>query len=187
MKFLIAGLGNIGPEYENTRHNIGFKILDELASSSGVFFTTGRYGQIGEWKFKGKICTLLKPSTFMNLSGVAIRYWMQKLNIEKEQFLIVTDDLALPLGKLRLRGKGSDGGHNGLKNISEVLGTSDYPRLRFGVGHSFAKGKQVDYVLGKWSQEEINTINPRILLACDAIKSFCSSGLQHTMTEFNNK
>jgi peptidyl-tRNA hydrolase, PTH1 family len=186
-KFLIVGLGNIGPEYANTRHNIGFMVLDALAKASNIFFKSDRLASIAELKWKGKTLILAKPSTFMNLSGKAVNYWMQAEKIPLENVLIITDDIALPLGSLRLKGKGSDGGHNGLKNINEVLASQEYARLRFGVGNEFAKGKQVNYVLGEWTKEELTSLNPRIETSCDIIRSFASIGLQLTMTNYNKK
>ncbi|MFT4755102.1 MAG: PTH1 family peptidyl-tRNA hydrolase, partial [Salibacteraceae bacterium] len=153
MKYLVIGLGNIGSEYSETRHNIGFKILDELASSSGIFFEPEKLASKAILKNKGRQIILIKPNTYMNLSGKSVNYWMQKEKVPIERILVITDDLALPFGKLRLRGKGSDGGHNGLKNIQLVLGQNNYARLRFGVGSEFNPGSQVDYVLGKWSTE----------------------------------
>lgn len=186
-KFLIVGLGNIGPEYANTRHNIGFMVLDALAKASNTFFSPDRLASIAELKWKGKTLILVKPTTFMNLSGKAVNYWMQAEKIPLENVLIITDDIALPFGSLRLKGKGSDGGHNGLKNITEVLASQEYARLRFGVGNEFAKGKQVNYVLGEWTKEELTSLNPRIETSCDIIRSFASIGLQLTMTNFNKK
>lgn len=187
MKFLIVGLGNIGSEYMDTRHNIGFNVLDALAGASNLFFKTERYGDVCELKHKGKTFLLLKPSTFMNLSGNAVRYWMQQEKIPLERVLIITDDLALPFGKLRLRGQGSDGGHNGLKHINEVLQTTQYARLRFGISAEFSKGHQVDYVLGKWSAEEHKALHEHIDRATKAIYSFGLIGLARTMNEFNTK
>lgn len=186
-KYLVVGLGNIGPEYANTRHNIGFIVLDALAKASNTFFKSDRLASVAELKWKGKTLILVKPSTFMNLSGKAVNYWMQAEKIPRENILVITDDIALPLGTLRLKGKGSDGGHNGLKNIQEVLASTEYARLRFGVGNEFAKGKQVNYVLGEWTKDELTSLNPRIETACDIIRSFASIGLQLTMTNFNNK
>lgn len=186
-KYLIAGLGNIGEEYENTRHNIGFKVLDFIANENSIQFKNDRLASVAEFKFKGRTIILIKPSTYMNLSGKAINYWMQAEKIAKENLLVITDDLALPFGALRLKGKGSDGGHNGLKNIQETLNSSEYSRLRFGVGNEFSKGKQVDYVLGKWSSEEDKMLEPRVKMASEIVKSFATIGLQLTMTNFNNK
>jgi len=187
MKYLIVGLGNIGIEYHNTRHNIGFTILDAFAKASNVFFIENRYGAICEVKMKGHTLILLKPATFMNLSGNALRYWMQKENIPIEQVLIVVDHIALPFGTLRLKPKGSDSGHNGLKNIQEILGHSNYARLRFGIGADFGKGQQVNYVLGKWTNEQAILIPDKAEKCIEIIKSFCSAGIQLTMTQFNNK
>jgi PTH1 family peptidyl-tRNA hydrolase len=184
-KFLIVGLGNIGDEYENTRHNIGFTILDALAKEKNLKFTVDRLASITEYKFKGKTLTLVKPSTYMNLSGKAVNYWLQAEKIPKENLLVITDDLALPFGAVRMKGKGSDGGHNGLKNIQETLTTSEYARLRFGVGNEFSKGKQVDYVLGKWSDEDEKQLPERLNKAQEIIKNFAAIGLQLTMTNFN--
>ncbi len=186
-KFLIVGLGNIGDEYANTRHNIGFMVLDALAEKHNLKFTVDRLAAVAEYKFKGKTLMLVKPSTYMNLSGKAVNYWLQAEKIPKENLLVVTDDIALPFGTLRMKGKGSDGGHNGLKNIQEILNTPDYARLRFGVGNEFSKGKQVDHVLGKWGDEEQKLLDPRIVLAQEMIQSFATIGLQRTMTSYNNK
>jgi peptidyl-tRNA hydrolase, PTH1 family len=187
MNYLIVGLGNIGDEYAHTRHNIGFDVLEDLASDAGVKFTTDRYGAIGEMKLKGHLLTLLKPSTFMNLSGNAVRYWMQVKKIPLENVLVIVDDLALPFGSLRLRGDGGDAGHNGLKHIQETLGTAKYARLRFGIGNDFPKGYQVDYVLSGWAPEQLETLPERITLAGQIIKSFCLSGIQRTMNDFNKR
>lgn len=187
MKYLIAGLGNIGSEYQYTRHNIGFRVLDALAKASNIVFTDRRYGETTELKVKGKTLTLLKPSTYMNLSGNAIRYWLQAEKIPVENLLVVVDDLALPFGSLRLKGKGSDAGHNGLKSIQSILGTQNFSRLRFGIGNDFTKGGQVDYVLGEFSDEEEKALPQRFEMCEDIIKSFCLAGLQNTMNQFNNK
>lgn len=187
MKYLIVGLGNIGNEYQDTRHNIGFTILDAFAKASNVFFAENRYGSTCEIKIKGRTLILLKPSTFMNLSGNALRYWMQKENIDIENILVVVDDLALNFGTLRLKPKGSDAGHNGLKNIQEILGHSNYARLRFGIGNDFSKGRQIEYVLGKWSKDQLEALPERAELATEIIRSFCLAGLELTMTQFNNK
>lgn len=186
-KFLIVGLGNIGEEYANTRHNIGFMVLDTLAQENNLKFATDRLASVTHYKFKGKTLVLVKPSTYMNLSGKAVNYWLQAEKISKENLLVITDDIALPLGTLRMKGKGSDGGHNGLKSIQETLNTSEYARLRFGVGSEFSKGKQVDYVLGKWNDEEQKILVPRIKLAIEMILGFSIIGLQRTMTAYNNK
>jgi len=185
LKYLIAGLGNPGKEYENTRHNIGFKILDALADASNIVFSDERYGSITEYKFKSRTFILLKPSTYMNLSGKAVNYWMQKENISIENLLVVVDDLALPLGSLRLRAKGSDAGHNGLKNITQIIGSQDYARLRFGIGDEFVKGHQVNFVLGKWSLDDIEIITPKIKKAAEMVISFGTQGAQRTMNQFN--
>ncbi len=187
MKFLIVGLGNIGSEYAQTRHNIGFKVLDALAGASNLFFKTDRYGDVCELKHKGKMFFLLKPSTYMNLSGNAVRYWMQQEKIPLENVLIITDDLALPFGKLRMRGQGSDGGHNGLKHINQILQTTAYARLRFGISAEFSKGQQVDYVLGEWDDEEKKTLQEHIDRSCKAVFSFGLIGLARTMNEVNTK
>ena len=187
MKYLIAGLGNIGKEYEHTRHNIGFEILDFLAGESGIFFTPGRYGDIAEMKFRGRQLILLKPSTYMNLSGKAVDYWLKQEKIPLERLLVITDDLALPFGKIRIRAKGSDGGHNGLKSINEVLGSTDYTRLRFGIGDDFHKGQQVDYVLSKWGDEEVKILPERLKICADAVKSFSFQTVGRTMSDFNHR
>lgn len=185
MKFLIVGLGNIGPEYAHTRHNIGFDVLDALVKSDGNMFFMDRLAEVAEYKYKGKTFHLVKPTTFMNLSGKAVRYWQQQLKIEVKDTLIITDDIALPLGKLRIRPKGSDGGHNGLKNINEILETQDYPRLRFGVGNNFGKGQQVQYVLGKWKPDEVPLVEKGIDDAIEIIRNFGTIGLERTMNLFN--
>jgi PTH1 family peptidyl-tRNA hydrolase len=187
LKYLIAGLGNIGNEYAQTRHNIGFNVLDALAKASNICFEDNRYANMAELKFKGRTLVLIKPTTYMNLSGRAVNYWMQKERITAENVLIIVDDLAIPFGSLRLRPKGSDGGHNGLKNISEVLGHSNYARLRFGIGDNFHKGQQVDYVLSKWTREEETELIPRIEMAGEIIKTFVTIGLERTMSAYNNK
>lgn len=187
MKFLIAGLGNIGPEYHETRHNIGFMTVDALAGKAGVYFSANRYGATAEMKLKGHTLVLLKPSTFMNLSGNAIRYWLQKENIPLENLLVVVDDLALPFGTLRLKPKGSDAGHNGLKNIQELLGTQNYNRLRFGIGNDFPRGGQIDYVLSPFNAEQQKEMPVRLERAIEIIQSFCLAGIQNTMNQFNNK
>ncbi len=187
MKYLIVGLGNIGPEYFHTRHNIGFRILDALAETAKIEFKDGRYGAIAEYKFKGRIFILVKPSTYMNLSGKAVNYWLQKENIPIENMMVLVDDLALPFGTLRLRPKGSDAGHNGLKHINETLGHQNYTRLRFGIGSNFTQGKQVDYVLGKWTEEEQEKL-PELYKTCiNMIKGISTIGVQRTMTAYNTK
>ncbi len=187
MKYLIVGLGNIGDEYRLTRHNIGFMILDAFAQASNISFTTERYGDVAHLRLKNKQLTLLKPSTFMNLSGNAVRYWKEREKIELDHILVVVDDLALPFGAIRLKPAGSDAGHNGLKNIAEMLGTQAYPRLRFGIGNDFQRGCQIDYVLGQFPQEQLEQLPPRIDVAVDAIKTFCLAGLQTAACQFNNK
>ncbi len=187
MKYLVVGLGNIGAEYAETRHNIGFKVLDALAEASNITFRSDRYGSVAELKFKGRQITLLKPSTYMNLSGKAVRYWLDMLKIPKENLLVISDDIAIPFGTLRMRGKGSAGGHNGLKNINELTGGENYARIRFGVGGEFAKGHQVDYVLGEWDDEERGAMAERLKLFSDAILSFTTAGLSNTMNSYNNK
>jgi len=187
LKYLVAGLGNPGEEYKNTRHNIGFKILDALADASNIVFSDGRYGWVTEYKFKGRTLILLKPTTFMNLSGKAVNYWMQKENIPLENVLVLVDDLALPLGSLRLRAKGSDAGHNGLKNINQMLGSQDYARLRFGIGDNFRQGQQVDYVLGEWDKQEKLELPALIDTSIEIVKSFATIGVAQTMTFFNKR
>jgi PTH1 family peptidyl-tRNA hydrolase len=185
MKFLIAGLGNIGAEYELTRHNIGFLVLDQLADQQAATFTSTRLADKAEFKFKGKAIHMIKPTTFMNLSGKAIAYWMNELKIPRENILVVVDDLALPFGTLRLRTKGSAAGHNGLKNIELVLGGQDYSRLRFGIGNEFGKGQQIDYVLSNFSQQEFGQMSDIIKRANEMILSFCTIGAERTMNLFN--
>ncbi|MGM9806325.1 MAG: aminoacyl-tRNA hydrolase [Candidatus Aphodosoma sp.] len=187
MKFLIVGLGNIGNEYAHTRHNIGFDTLDALAEASNVVFEDKRYGAVGEMRLKGHQLILLKPSTYMNLSGNAVRYWMQQEKIPVGQLLVVVDDLALPFGALRLKGKGSDAGHNGLKNIQELIGTQSFARLRFGIGSDFRPGGQVDYVLGHFPKELEDEKRQRIGVACEIIRTFCLAGIQVAMNTYNNK
>ncbi len=186
-KFLIVGLGNIGAEYVNTRHNIGFKIVDFLAKKEGINFETVKLGALAEYKFKGRTFLLLKPNTYMNLSGKAVHYWMEKEKIPLENILVITDDLNLSFGKIRIKPKGSDGGHNGLKSIHATLNTTDYNRFRFGISDEFKKGKQVDYVLGEWDEDEKTKLPERLELASEIIKSFGTAGLENTMTTFNGK
>ena len=186
-KFLIVGLGNIGAEYVNTRHNIGFKIIDFLARKEGVSFETVKLGALAEYKFKGRTFLLLKPNTYMNLSGKAVQYWMEKEKIPLENIFVITDDLNLSFGSIRIRPKGSDGGHNGLKNINLVLNTQNYARFRFGISDEFKKGRQVDYVLGDWDDAEKTALPERLELASEIIKSFGTAGLENTMTAFNGK
>ena len=186
-KFLIVGLGNIGAEYVNTRHNIGFKVVDFLARKEGISFETVKLGSLAQYKFKGKTFFLLKPNTYMNLSGKAVKYWMDKENIPLENIFVITDDLNLSFGTIRIKPKGSDGGHNGLKNINLVLNTQNYTRFRFGISDEFKKGKQVDYVLGEWDDAEKLALPERLELASEIIKSFGAAGLENTMTTFNGK
>ena len=187
MKYLIVGLGNIGSEYAGTRHNIGFRVLDALAKASNLVFEDKRYGAVASLSVKGQQLVLLKPSTYMNLSGNAVRYWMNKENIPLERLLVVVDDLSLPFGALRMKPSGSNGGHNGLKHIASVLGTQAYARLRFGIGNDFPRGGQIDYVLGRFSEEDLKTMDERVELACEMIKSFCLAGIQITMNQYNKK
>ncbi|MEZ4922237.1 MAG: aminoacyl-tRNA hydrolase [Crocinitomicaceae bacterium] len=187
MKYLIVGLGNPGVKYENTRHNIGFKVLDHFLKDLEDPWRVDKLGDVSSIKFKGRTLVFLKPSTFMNLSGKAVNYWMQKEKIGIDNVLVITDDIALPFGKLRLKGKGSDGGHNGLKDIIATLNSQNFARLRFGVGSEFSKGRQVDYVLGEWSVEENETIKERMDICCEIIKGFSTIGLQQTMNNWNNK
>ncbi len=187
MKYLVVGLGNIGSEYHNTRHNIGFRILDAFAEASNISFSTERYGDVAHCRVKSAQLTLLKPSTYMNLSGNAVAFWLQHEKLTVENLLIIVDDIALPFGAIRIKPQGSDAGHNGLKNIAEMLRTTAYPRLRFGIGGDFPRGCQIDYVLGDFSPEENEALPPRIALAVDAIKAFCLSGIQFAMNNYNNK
>ena len=186
MNFLITGLGNIGEEYANTRHNVGFMVLDAWAQASNTLFTTGRYGSTATVSFKGHKFTLLKPSTYMNLSGKAVNYWLQATGIPRERLLVVVDDLALPFGTLRLRPRGSDGGHNGLKHIDYMLSSDDYARLRVGIGHGFAEGGQIDYVLGEWLLEEKRVLPQILEQAVEAIKCFALEGVDRAMTRYNH-
>ena len=187
MKYLIVGLGNIGDEYRNTRHNIGFMVLDALAKASNLVFKDGRYGATASMSVKGRQLLLLKPSTYMNLSGNAVRYWMQHEKIPLENVLIIVDDLSLPFGAMRLKGKGSDAGHNGLKHIAATLGTQNYARLRFGIGNDFPKGGQIDYVLGCFDEDAMKLLSERLETAGKIIESFCLAGLNITMNQYNNK
>ena len=187
LKYLLVGLGNIGAEYADTRHNIGFMVLDAFAEASNAVFTSKRYGSVAEVSFKGRKFILLKPSTYMNLSGNAVRYWLKEEKIPEENMLVVVDDVALDLGAIRIRAKGSDGGHNGLKHITAVLGHSNYARLRFGIGHDFPQGFQVDYVLGHWTANEKKVLPERIDVAIEAIKSFATIGVERTMNQYNSK
>ena len=185
MKFLIVGLGNIGEEYWGTRHNIGFRIVNELVDSADASFREERYGAIARMRVKSAELVVLKPNTYMNLSGMAVRYWLQKENLLQSQLLVVVDDFALPFGSLRLKPKGSHGGHNGLRHIEEMLGTMEYPRLRFGIGDDFSRGRQMDFVLSKFSTEELEKIPERVKQAVEMIKSFCLSGIDFTMNQYN--
>ncbi len=187
MKFLIAGLGNIGDEYADTRHNVGFMVADALASAVGGSFSTDRYAAIARGSVKGRQLVIIKPSTYMNLSGKAVRYWLQKEEVAVENLLVVVDDLALPLGALRMRTKGGDGGHNGLISIAEITGTTAFTRIRFGIGNDYAKGYQVDYVLGRWTSEEEKILLPRVDDCVEMIKSFVLIGPERTMNLFNKK
>ena len=187
MKYLIVGLGNIGAEYADTRHNIGFRVLDALAEASNTVFSVGRYGSVAELRHRGHQVTLLKPSTYMNLSGKAVRYWLDATGAPLSNLLVIVDDIALPFGTLRMRMKGSDGGHNGLKNINELLGTDGYSRIRFGIGGNFARGHQVDYVLGAWTDEERTALPERLKIFGEAVLSFATIGLERTMNLYNKK
>ena len=186
-KFLIVGLGNIGEKYDNTRHNIGFRILDALAKEHDTNFETDKLGDVANFRFKGRTFVLLKPSTYMNLSGKAVKYWMDKEKISVENILIITDDLNIDFGTIRLKGKGSAGGHNGLKDIQEKLNTTKYPRFRFGVGANYSKGRQVDFVLSEWSKEEESELIERIPVSCNLVTSFGTAGMANTMNAFNGK
>jgi PTH1 family peptidyl-tRNA hydrolase len=186
-KYLIVGLGNIGAEYVNTRHNIGFKVVDYIADNANVSFETAKLGAVTEYNIKGRKLILLKPNTYMNLSGKAVQYWMQKENIDKENVLVITDDLNLSFGTIRIKAKGSDGGHNGLKSIQLILNTSEYPRFRFGISDEFKKGQQVDYVLGEWSDAEKEKLPERYKIAKEIVESFALAGLNETMNSFNGK
>lgn len=187
MKYLIVGLGNIGAEYRDTRHNIGFKILDTFAEVSNISFTTERYGDVARMRLKNKQLVLLKPSTYMNLSGNAVRYWKEKEGIELDHILVLVDDIALPFGTVRIKPRGSDAGHNGLKNIAQMLGTDAYPRLRFGIGNDFPRGCQIDYVLGAFTLDQRQQLPVRIDVAVEAICAFCLAGIQNAMNTYNNK
>lgn len=185
MKYLIVGLGNVGIEYQNTRHNIGFDVIDQLAKDLDVTMKLETHAYYGEAKFKGRIFHLIKPTTFMNLSGKAVNYWMEKLKIQTENLLVIVDDKNLELGKLRLRSKGSDGGHNGLKDIEAKLGNSNYTRLRLGIGSNFYKGQQVNFVLGKWKKEEEDDVQTMIYKATEAVKNYTTIGLKYTLDKLN--
>ncbi len=185
-KFLIVGLGNIGAEYAHTRHNIGFDVADAFAIKHGAFFRTDRLADVAEVKWKGKIFVVIKPSTFMNLSGRSFKYWLDKEKIEVDNTLTIVDDLALPIDKLRLRKSGSDAGHNGLRDIQNILGNDAYPKLRFGIGNNFPKGMQVEYVLGKWFKEELPTVKLKIEKSIEVIENFAAIGIDRTMGLVNN-
>jgi peptidyl-tRNA hydrolase, PTH1 family len=187
LKYLVTGLGNVGDEYHNTRHNIGFAILDALATASGIAFSDKRYGATAEYRFKGRTFILLKPSTYVNLSGKAVNYWMQKESIPKENLLVMADDLSLPFGTIRVRPKGGDGGHNGLSSIIEILGHQNFARLRFGIGSNYNYGMQVDFVLGTWSAEESAALSEKLGSCHEIIRSFGTVGIEKTMNAFNNK
>lgn len=187
MKYLIVGLGNIGDEYDGTRHNIGFRVVDALAKAQGADFQDKRYGFVAKTRVKNAELVLLKPSTYMNLSGNAVRYWMQQEKVELQNVLVVVDDLSLPVGTIRMRQNGSAAGHNGLKNIAQMLSTENYPRLKFGIGNDFPRGAQVDFVLGKFSPEDNKVVDEKALVAVDAINAFCLSGIQFAMNHYNGK
>ena len=187
MKYLIVGLGNIGPEYENTRHNIGFQIVDVFANSKGVVWEDNRYGFVGRCRVKNAELVLLKPSTYMNLSGNAVRYWLQQEKIPVENMLVLVDDLNLPFGTIRIRKQGSNGGHNGLGNIQSVLGTENYARVRFGIGNEYTRGTQINFVLGKCTEEEKKALDERLKVTTEIIPSFCLQGIDRTMNQYNNK
>ncbi len=187
MKYLVIGLGNPGSKYENTRHNIGFKVVDALAKEFDGNFALDKQAEVARVKFKGRSLVLIKPTTFMNLSGKAVNYWMQQEKIPIENIMVITDDIALPFGKLRMKGKGSDGGHNGLKDIQATLNSQQYTRLRFGVGSEFNPGSQVNYVLGEWHPEEQEALGERIATAIEFVKGFATIGLQRTMSNLNGK
>jgi PTH1 family peptidyl-tRNA hydrolase len=185
LKYLITGLGNPGDEYANTRHNIGFRIVDALAAGAGISFEDKRYGFVGRMQYRARWLVLLKPTTYVNLSGRAVHYWLKKEKLEPDRLLVIADDIALPFGKIRLKPKGGDGGHNGLASINQTLGTSSYPRLRFGIGNDFPRGGQVDYVLGEWTDEEEQALDTHIQRAAEAVLSFVTAGLERTMNLFN--
>jgi PTH1 family peptidyl-tRNA hydrolase len=187
MKHLIVGLGNIGPEYEDTRHNIGFRVLDALAKASNISFQDKRYGFVAKMRVKNQELVLLKPSTYMNLSGNAVRYWMQQEKIPLENLLVVVDDLSLPVGTIRMRQNGADGGHNGLKHIAQMIGTQSYNRLKFGIGNDYPRGGQIDFVLGRFSPEDEKRVDEKVPVACDAIKAYALSGMQFAMCNYNGK
>lgn len=187
MKYLIVGLGNIGDEYRNTRHNIGFRMLDAFAKASNIDFEDRRYGMVGFGRVKNAELVLLKPSTYMNLSGQAVRYWMQQEKIDLDHVFILVDDLNIPFGTIRMRKQGSAGGHNGLKSIEQCLCSPNYPRLRFGIGNEYLRGGQIDFVLGQWTPDEEARMDERLTLTSDIIRSFCLQGIDRTMNLYNNK
>ncbi|MFN8257962.1 MAG: aminoacyl-tRNA hydrolase [Bacteroidales bacterium] len=187
MKYLIVGLGNIGEEYKNTRHNIGFKVVEYLAEKENAVFKQDRLAFVTNIKYKGRTLVLIKPTTFMNLSGKAVNYWLQKEDVDISNMMVVVDDLALPFGTIRIKQKGSDAGHNGLINIIETINSQDFARMRFGIGKEFSKGEQIDYVLGKWSQDELDKLDERIEKMGEAVKSFVTIGIERTMNFFNGK
>jgi PTH1 family peptidyl-tRNA hydrolase len=187
MKYLITGLGNYPPEYWPTRHNIGFRVVDKIAEESSTLFRSARYGDTALLRIKGQDLLLLKPTTYMNASGVAVRYWLQKENIKDENLLIIVDDIALPFGTLRIKPKGSNGGHNGLRDIEEKLGTQEYARLRFGIGSDFTAGRQIEHVLGEFDPEEEELLPERIEIAAEMVRTFCLAGIENTMNMYNNK
>lgn len=187
MKYLIVGLGNVGNEYANTRHNIGFDVVDALAEESEEIFSVEKYCMLSRVKYKGRTLLLLKPTTYMNLSGKAVKYWLEKESIPMENLIIIVDDIALPIGAIRIKAKGGEGGHNGLISIIETLNTQEFLRMRIGIGNDFAKGYQSNYVLSRWTKEEQTLLIPRIKLATDAVKSFVTIGPDRTMNFFNNK
>lgn len=186
MKYLIVGLGNIGAEYEHTRHNIGFDIAETFVSKHGATFKSDRLADVAEVKWKGRTLIVIKPTTYMNLSGKAVKYWMDKEKIPVENIMVLVDDLALPVEVLRIRPGGSDAGQNGLKNIQELLGTNQYPRLRFGIGNNYPKGRQVDFVLGKWPADELKIVQWKLEKCVEIIEGFVSIGLERTMNKYNN-
>lgn len=187
MKFLIVGLGNIGDEYQQTRHNIGFEVVEELVQKHNGQFKTDRLAAVADIKIRGKVVTCIKPSTYMNLSGRAVKYWADKLSIQPEHMIVVVDELALPLSKIRIKPSGSPGGHNGLKSISEVLGSDEYPRLRFGIGNNYPRGKQADFVLGRWTDNEWPLVRLKAAKAVEALETYVVQGLVAAMNEVNNK
>ncbi len=187
MKYLITGLGNIGDKYKDTRHNIGFKILDAFADASNIFFDDKRYGAVTSYKFKGRTFILLKPSTYVNLSGRAVNYWLKKEKIHLDRLLVIADDVSIPFGSIRIKPKGGAAGHNGLTNVNQVLGTQQYPRLRFGIGNDYYPGEQVQYVLGSWSEEQKKQLPELIDHSIEMIKAFGTIGLELTMTQYNKK